>query len=190
MLVYKNFFDDLIHLKNKDELINLFDKYNIKRRDRKKYPDLDFKIKEDEIDFLKNNGLITNENNLNESLPKSEKLTTLEKLFYAVLWKNGDLVKLKHIILGIYGEDTTRTVFNQFGKYLGNENELIIDQHVLRAYIFYKTGSIIKDINEGHYKLYLNDYKSWINDNNLFKKNKILIDELLFGIGKQMKSKK
>jgi hypothetical protein len=188
MVAYKMFFNELIQLKNKNELINLFDKYNIKRRDRKKYPDLEFNINVDEIVSLKNSGIITSEDNLNELLPKNEKLTSLEKLFYAVMWKNGDLVKIKHIISGICGENTTSKVFNQFGKYLRNKEELIIDQHVLRAYIFYKDGNIIKDIKDKHYDLYFNDYKTWINNNNLFKMNKILIDELLFGIGKKMKT--
>jgi hypothetical protein len=190
MINYDNFFVDLVSAKNENEIICLFKKYNLNRMEKNKYPDLGFSINSDEIQILKNNGIIDSENNLNVSLAKNEDLTTMEKLFYAIIWKNGDLVKVKHIISGICGEKSTGKVFNQFGRHLSDKNELIIDQHVLRAYICYKNKIIIKDIKDKHYDSYLSDYKKWIENNMLFKSNKSLIDEILFAIGKEMKPKR
>ena len=189
MVVYDDFFKELTLSKNREDLENLFGKYNISGRNREKYPDLIFNINFDEIKELKSKGIITKDNNINSSFPEKDNLTTLERLFYAVMWKNGDLVKVKHIISGICGESTTSKVFNQFGKHLSNKEEVIIDQHVLRAFIFYKDGNVIRDIKNKHYDIYFNDYKIWIEKSNLFKNNKNIIDELLFGIGKNMKSK-
>jgi len=187
MSSYEEFFGELNSSKNTKELIDLFDKYHIDRRDRKKYPDLAFNITKEEIDILKSRGIITTENNFNELLSQNRDLTALEKLLYAVIWKNGDLVKVRHIISGTCGEKTTSRVFNQFGQYLRDKNELIIDQHVIRAYIYYKCKKIIKKITNEDYDKYFDDYKSWIENHNLFKMNKGIIDELLFGVGKKMK---
>jgi hypothetical protein len=55
-----------------------------------------------------------------------------------MVWKNGDLKKLKHIANGIADAKETSDnyndapVFYQFGKYLTDkENHPIIDQHVI-----------------------------------------------------------
>jgi hypothetical protein len=67
----------------------------------------------------------------------------MEKLLYALAWKNGDLRKVKHIVAGILSSEDDAAnkaiVFNQFGIYLsGKRNEPIIDQHVLRAFAIFK----------------------------------------------------
>jgi len=185
------FFNDLTLSKSKEDLLNLFIKFNINRRNRDKYPDLEINISLEEIKKLEENSIITNENNLNVLLAKKTDLTTLEKLLYAVVWKNGDLIKIKHIISGIYGNaGTTGKVFNQFGRFLSNKDELIIDQHVLRAFIYFKDKEIIKNINNKHFDLFTNDYKNWIYKNDVYKNNKNIIDELLFEVGKKIKSNK
>src|SRR5690606_32497026 len=100
----------------------------------------------------------------------------LAKLLYSVLWKNGDLLKVKHIIEGIVSEEIddkeNGLVFYQFGKYLAKmPGEPIIDQHVLRAFGAYKANgdkeklkrlkrlSLIT-IKE---KKLIYEYKSWLN---------------------------
>jgi len=186
----KIFFNDLIKSENKEALEKLFDKHNIKRKDKNTYPDLEINISLEEIKILKEKSIITNENDLNTSLAKNTDLTPLEKLLYAVIWKNGDLIKIKHIISGIYGKSTTGKVFNQFGRHLRNKDEPIIDQHVLRAYIYYISDEIIKDINNKHFDQYANSYKEWINQNKVLKMNMNLTDELLFGVGRMLKLKK
>ena len=150
----------------------------------KKYPKIEFAISEDE---LKHIGFDKDEN-----LRLSDfKITSpLEKLFYAVLWKNGDLPKLKHVVKGIIGiePENERIVFHQFGKHLGNADEPIIDQHVLRAVREYiqlekETDSEI-----------LNEYKKWRNKIPVNAKDQAevfyLIDKVLFLLGKNLKRTK
>ena len=77
------------------------------------------------------------------------------KLLYSIIWKNGDLLKVKHIIQGIleseienvdnndkeFVEKQDSLVFYQFGKYLTKKNnEPIIDQHVVRAFAVSRNG--------------------------------------------------
>jgi hypothetical protein len=146
---------------------------------------------------------------------------------YSLIWKNGDLLKIKHIISGILGEviiDNNHTeieveennktdensplVFNQFGKYLNDKVEPIIDQHVIRAFAVYKAkynvDSEINEVNENRqistlkYKLHnqlVNEYKEWLISNEITSelKNidgyKYYIDKLLFAAGKSIKPK-
>ena len=186
----REFFKELDKVEKKEEIEKLFNKLNIEskyQKKKKEYPNLEFNITKDEIEILKGKEFITTENNLNISLSKKQNLSTLEKILYALIWKNGDLPKIKHIISGIYGKESTGKVFNQFGKHLCNNEELIIDQHVLRAYIYYKEGNIIKKIGDKVFNKYSNDYKTWINKRKIFKENKNLMDDYLFAIGKKLK---
>ena len=183
---YTDFFKKLCSMKSIDEIDALYDEFNIIKKDKTAYPDIEFNITVNEINELKQKGFITDENIITSEISKRD-LTALEKLLYSVLWKNGDVKKLKHIICGIYGIETSATVFNQFGKFLENKDEPIIDQHVIRAFILYKTGSIIKDIKAEHYSEYLEPYVDWLNKNDLFKNNKNKIDDIMFCLGKKIK---
>ena len=150
----------------------------------KKYPKIDFTITKDELNGIE----FDHEGNL---ILSSLKITSpLEKLFYAVLWKNGDLPKLKHVVKGIKGIDpeNERIVFHQFGRHLSNTDEPIIDQHVLRAVREYiqlekETDSEI-----------LNEYKKWRNKIPVNATDRAevfyLIDKVLFFLGKSLKPKK
>ena len=190
------FFQDLEAANNRDDLEKLFITFSLKRRD-KKYLDIEYDISKEDIEQLIKTKFLTNEFSLNPLLAKNINLTLLEKLLFALCWKNGHLGKELRIILGILGLNNFNVnsgiVFNQFGKHLNNKDEIIIDQHVMRAYIFYKEikkgneGIIKKDISPSDYIYYLDDYKSWINNNELYRNNKRLLDELLFSLGKNMK---
>lgn len=184
---YIDFFNELNSSNNIDEISKLFKKYDIKRKDSQLYPNIEFNITVVEIDELKRKGIITEENYFSLDINKNNDLTALEKLLYSIIWKQRDLKKERHIISGIYGINTDRKVFNQFGKHLNNKDEPIIDQHVIRSFILYKTGEIIKDIKDKHYDLYSDQYIKWLNDNNFFRNNKTLIDELMFCLGKKIK---
>ncbi|MCC6274372.1 MAG: hypothetical protein IT569_00805, partial [Leptospiraceae bacterium] len=81
-----------------NEIINRSDILKKNQMSKEKYPKIDFKITSDEIKKLKENAIITN-GLISKSIVDSD--PPLTKLFYAVLWKNGDLDKLKHIIEGI-----------------------------------------------------------------------------------------
>ena len=96
------------------------------RKDEAKYPDISQLFKPEEL------GLVPN-------MIHPAKLTTpTEKLLYAILWKNGDLLKIPHLVNGLKGKAnhaTSAITFYHFGKFLAHPDENpIIDQHVLRAF--------------------------------------------------------
>jgi hypothetical protein len=112
---------------------------------------------------------------------------------YSILWKNGDLGKERHIIAGIENYDPTSngTVFHQFGRYLSNKKEPIIDQHTIRAYKIYIGADVeecckIKAIGNKDTNI-VNQYKDWVK--NLKKPNlQYEIDKIIFATGKYAKS--
>ena len=160
----------------------------------KKYPMIDFEInfEDDEIIFSK----IVNEENFQEDLK-----TPLEKLFYSIVWKQGDLTKIKHILKGIKNESPENAfVFHQFGKFLNDKKQPIIDQHVLRAFDYYKKDfefQKISEVSKKHENL-IREYKNWILET--FKTQEIYdykfllykVDRILFLLGKfiSIKNKK
>ena len=190
METQNNLFLDLNSSRTVDDIKKLFIKYDIQSKDKIKYPYLEFSITPEEINKLKKIGIITKENQFSQNLSENLYLSPLEKILYSILWKQGDLKKEKHIILGILGIDTERMVFNQFGKHLRDKNEPIIDQHVIRSYVYFTTGKILNNINEKLFRLYSNNYIDWIKKNDLFSSNQLIIDELLFLYGKKIKPKK
>src|SRR5690606_17466080 len=122
---------------------------------------------------------------------------------YSVLWKNGDLRKLNHIIQGISeGDEETEKVdgpvFYQFGKFLANKSEPVIDQHVIRAFAVYRpiyNESVdelrkIDVINKKHLNYTIN-YKDWFsklpNQVKQIPEASYYIDKLLFAAGKSIK---
>lgn len=144
-----------------------FDKYRI---DDKKYPDIKFIIKKGEIavikKYLKNNSI-------------GQDATPLEKFFYAALWKNGDLQKVKHICDGLLFKNNsilaekkdTALVFYQFGKFIQKPSEEpIIDQHILRAFALY-------NLPQAKYKIKVGNGKS--KKNKALTKNDLIKNQLL-----------
>lgn len=99
------------------------------------YPRLKFTITKDEIDHLIQGRVLTH----NYCIASNPRLDTLGKLLYALAWKIGDILKIKHIIEGISSEPDHQAddaiIFNQFGRHLsGKPNEPIIDQHAHAAF--------------------------------------------------------
>lgn len=199
-------FEKLLISKTIDEVERILDDLIIDikyRMDDKVYPRLKFKITKEEIEELKEKGVITTDNLLAD-LPDADPLT---KLLYSVSWKNGDLKKIKHVIEGIVSgqqdEKENGLVFYQFGKYLTKKpGEPIIDQHVLRAFGVYKANGD-KEIIDRLKRLSLitkkekeliDQYKSWLltdltkelrdNDNYSYH-----VDKVLFAVGKSIKEK-
>lgn len=171
------------------------------RMDDSVYPQLQFNITKQEIVELKEKGEITKDNLLAD-ISDGEPLT---KLLYSVLWKNGDLKKVKHIIEGILSEQQDERenglVFYQFGKYLTKSpGEPIIDQHVLRAFGVYKSNGDKEKIDRFKHlslitkkeKELIDQYKLWLrtaltkelrgNDNYSYH-----VDKVLFAVGKSIK---
>ena len=172
---------EIITQKVKEIKIENFGEYYKKEHEKlkDKYPIIDFKLNkiENSKDFLN---------------PKTE----LEKFFYAVLWKQGDLIKLQNIIDGINKKDVKKGfVFHQFGKFLSSETEPIIDQHTLRSFAYFKNKTEYYSITELtiKHKDFITEYKKFIQDS--LKKiegnnNEILfeIDRILFILGRYIKN--
>lgn len=174
---------EIITQKVKEIKIENFGEYYKKEHEKlkDKYPIIDFKLNkiENSKDFLN---------------PKTE----LEKFFYAILWKQGDLIKLQNIIDGINKKDVKKGfVFHQFGKFLSSDNEPIIDQHTLRSFAYYKHKTEYYSITEITIKHldFITEYKNFIQK--LLQKiegdkNEILfeIDRILFIFGRHIKNSK
>lgn len=186
------------------ELKEIFNKPDIKehlekyKMDTDTYPKIEFSITPDEIRTLQKNNIIQ------ELALQIKDYDPLTKLLYAVLWKNGDLKKIKHIISGIRNsvnqidEQTDGLVFYQFGKYLAEPSkEPIIDQHVIRAFAVYlaedNEPAVLEIrklgvLNKKHKDL-IDKYKGWVAKNHQYKGRDFLycLDQLLFATGKAIK---
>ena len=171
---------------------------------RNKYPSIQFCLNEKDIIELKNMGFINDQNKLTTKLSENlDEIDPITKLLYSMLWKNGDLGKENKIINGILNNCDDKLpdngiVFYQFGKHLKNHNEPIIDQHVIRCFLIKNENNYkniekhlqIETLTKKHIKVVQN-YKKWVIDT--VKKGKYTtndIDEILFGFGKMIKSKK
>lgn len=196
--------------KTTEDIDKIFDTLKIPIRNRMKsdvYPQIKFKLDKSDIDDLIKNGLI-DETTLTFKKDITEKLNDpLTKLLYSTVWKNGDLIKIKHIIKGIQEVDNNSIeqdqalVFFQFGKYLTKTHgQPIIDQHVIRAYAVYKSNDNnnveklqkLETLNKTH-KALIADYINWLKSDELKKELRDIpeytyfIDKLLFATGKTIK---
>jgi hypothetical protein len=204
MLDVKKVFEELIKAKTLDEVDGILDKLGVDskyRIDTSKYPKLDFTISKDEIKALKSDGIISNDGHL----VKFQSADPLAKLLYAVIWKNGDLKKLKPVIEGILSDNNSERdeapVFYQFGKHLNRpEKEPIVDQHVIRAFAVYKAlkeGKSPEDLYRlssltKENILLIREYKHWLR-NSLTEELRShadyahYVDKVLFALGRSIK---
>jgi hypothetical protein len=195
-----------IHNATSIEHLNiLWDKYELKKIEsfELKYPRIDFKLNKDELKFIydrivKNQPIINSQSDLNDPI---------SKLLYALVWKNGDLPKLKHIVMGIFDKmpaykDNEGIVLFYFGRYLTNPNaNSIIDQHVIRTYKLFISEDEngfdeIRKFNGVKMKNNLDviGYFEWLGRNicePLISNSDALyeIDKILFSLGKRIKIK-
>lgn len=204
MEIVNQVFKKIEEANNVEDVISIlldFEKYKMSDY---AYPQIGFKIEKEEIEALKKNGIITDENLLATNFEGD----TLSKLLYAVLWKNGDLIKIKHIINGIVSEENddykeSAIVFYQFGKYLTKKGNPIIDQHTLRAFGIYKAnGNSIEierfrnlSIITKKEKYLIEDYIRWLKTDlketlRTDKDYSYYVDKVLFAVGKSLKIQK
>lgn len=180
----KSFFDRIEAAKQEADLILILNDSLLEefKMDLNKYPKLKFKITNEELGDFDLDSV------------KWEEKDFVTKLLYSLVWKRGDLLKLKHIVQGIKnGEKSDRITFYQFGKHLSDSDsqEPIIDQHVIRAFQF-KEGKPEKPIQDNltltHHKFLIEGYKKWLNtlDSSL-KPHLYLIDQILYALGKRIK---
>jgi hypothetical protein len=171
-----------------------------------KYPRIAFSLISGEINQLRENKALSEEGVINQNLLKENPLA---KLLYGIVWKQGDLAKVKHIVNGVInaGEEGSSQddalVFYQFGKHLANrEDEPIIDQHTIRAFALYQEINasdtqitlLRKKATLGkNEKSYIDDYKKWLKSDAIRDELKqkedhvYFIDRILFGLGKEVK---
>ncbi len=201
-LLVKNVFKVIEEARNLEEINLLLDNEPLLSKNRintLKYPKIEFTLSENDINYLKTNNFITNDNKLNLNSDELNSKDTLFKLLYSIIWKNGDLGKEKHVIEGILKfnkVDEKGIVFYHFGKFIGDidKKEPIIDQHTLRAYGIYleingKVDEIfekipnknkkIKKMNLEYYRKLsitskkelplIESYKNWIKQHKLYK---------------------
>jgi hypothetical protein len=181
-----------------------------------KFPRISFHLTHNDIFELKSKNYINEDYKFILNPKDLENESTLTKLLYSIVWKNGDLGKEGHILKGIDGvkkDDDKALVFYQFGKYIGDihKKEPIIDQHTLRAYGIYlcltnqisRIGNGGKQIMDIDYyrKLSLTkkseiplieDYKKFIQSHFLYTENDFVysLDMILFALGKAIKLSK
>ena len=172
------------------------------------YPKIEFRITHQEINDLIESGILIKSEIQTEGYDLSDKITnssdTLTKLLYSLVWKMGDLKKLRHIIQGIIDSDKINDnkedalVLYYFGGYLTKtKGHPIIDQHVIRAFGVYKATDQekikslleLQIINSKH-KDIINQYIEWLDSTELNRKYSYYLDKLLFATGKTIKRKK
>lgn len=173
------------------------------KMDLDKYPKIGFTISSEDVENLIEARLLNSDFSLTEQATKN--LDPLSKLLYAVIWKNGDLRKIRHIIQGVknagkvINDEENAVVFRQFGKFLNQRDEPIVDQHVIRAFALYFDSSKDFDqirsiglLNKRH-QTYIDAYKNWLNSDEILNELKsqpeytYYIDQLLFAVGKAVK---
>ena len=200
-------FDKIENCRSVEELKNisvesLSQDFNFVKFDEEKYPEICFSISSEEMKELKQKGKITDNNHLNIV---NGDLDPLAKLLYAIIWKNGDIKKVQHVIEGILDSDKGNSdrdkgiVFYHFGKNLANPHkEPIIDQHILRAFGIYKADNAqqvleyrkLNTIKKKHLGL-IDEYKKWLSGLNVNQSSYVkYVDKILFSVGKAVKFKR
>jgi hypothetical protein len=220
----KIFIDDVFNEIKKSKTIvdieRIYIKTNIPPKNMMKdnlYPKINYSISKNEIAELQKNNILNNNLTFTNDL-SNEQDNSVIKLLYSIIWKNGDLLKVKHIIQGIleseienednddkeFVEKQDSLVFYQFGKYLTKKNnEPIIDQHVVRAFAVSRDGrkinldrKISTPLKGADHIDLISKYKEWLISDELTKELKQIpeynyyIDKLLFAAGKSIKLKK
>ena len=207
-------FNKISESKTLENLSDILDKNPLLKKNKmneRVYPDLKLILSPNEIDAMKEAEILDDAGMLSENLSGTQ-LSPLEKLLYAILWKNGDLRKEIHVVEGVKsvannGTEINRAkglVFYQFGKHLANRTEPIVDQHVLRAYALYCNDVAGEDFSKYRSKgvinksdsILISKYKEWLVSESLTTELKKIegytfcIDKILFSLGKVVKTKK
>lgn len=201
----------------KDDLEERFDELEFSKEIRRKmqgpnYPRVSFRITEDDLAHLRELGIISSNGKdyrFSARLAtgykgETESLSPLEKVLYAICWKNGDLGKERHILQGVLGDTQAFAdgpVFFEFGQYLAGRNVFILDQHTVRAVILgtNPNNDIVEQVRElaqikardSSHSLWVLNYKKFFEhllinsrrDDDFF----YLCDRILFGVGSLLK---
>jgi len=174
------------------------------------YPPLEMNISIAEVEDMQRQGFIDNEGRLVPTI-NGDSMSTLEKLLYAIVWKNGDLGKERHIVNGVFSTASidplsrlgASVVFSAFGRHLADRKNPIIDQHVLRAFNLYRAcvGGNNHELGRIRRKTILKaddwpaveDYIEWLSSDELQPGLKsrsgyrFHVDRVLFALGRALK---
>lgn len=176
-----------------------------------KYPRIPFQISAEEIQKLKAAGWINKDTN--ELIPEQfAEADAMTRLLFSIVWKQGDLLKVARIVDGIVDKKASRKsdriTFLEFGRFLRNpQQEVIVDQHVFRAYrviSFYEAEKRLPDpdeqrkmakkdaIKESDREL-VEDFRQWVGETSTFQYLRtepdwrFAVDDFLFAFGKMVK---
>lgn len=195
---YNSIFDRIESSQIENDLIRIAAECDLNLIENK-YPRLEIKISAEEILELKESKVLTvdADNNLTVN---QESLNPIAKLLYALVWKQGDLQKLKSIIQGIEevedpdNDKKTALVFYCYGNHLGDPARFpIIDQHVVRAFNLFMDPSNSDSIRKSD-KVDQTDrqnFLNWYSNKFVNRSSDFLyyLDRLLFEIGRTVKLK-
>ena len=169
----KNLFETLNDCADIDSLNAIIQRHELQQDIESfyaKYPVLNITLKPEEIQALKDAGVIDANHRIDlRNFPREN---ALAKLLIAMIWKSGDINKIQYIIDGITNEHTSSSdyalLYRQFGRSLSRENEPVVDQHVLRAFGIYlqaEPAAVAAIRRKSIYKLkdegLLQEYCSW-----------------------------
>ena len=168
------------------------DEEHLLHKSRNKYPDLPpFKITKADLTQIKEL------ENFPNPLKKSQ-WTPFEKIFYAMLWKDGKLKSIKRIIEGIraaFNDVTTSPskfifVYHYFGRHLTNRfDEPLVDRHTMRACRLIWKPKTKGRVAVADAKIYRTNFlKIKKNENLKTAKDLRLIDSLFYAFGKFAKN--
>ena len=167
---------------------------------------------EDKMSFKKKCVNNTKKDNLN--VEKKHLNSSVSKLLYLMVWKQGDLDKFDQIVEGLnseqeltvaYSKKNKSFVFFQFGRHI-MFNAPIVDQHSIRSFaalIQFKKIDIeafqnriiqFKDIKNSlltnvHKELIV-EYVKWVQSITMQRDEMDQIDDLMYGLGKYLKTVK
>ncbi len=194
---YNSIFARIENSETEEELNRIAAEYDLNLIENK-YPRLGMKISAEEILELKENKVLTIDVDNNLTI-NQERLNPIAKLLYALVWKQGDLQKLKQIIQGIEEVENPdkdkkdALVFYCYGNHLGNPRKFpIIDQHVVRAFNLFKYSSNSDFVRKSD-KVYQVDRQNYLHWYSKFENKSsdflYYLDRLLFEIGRKVKLK-
>lgn len=209
LALVKTTFSLIMKAKNVSSLKDILSSHpslTAKQMDRSKYPELQLQITPEDVSSLMGQIL---DDDLRLHADLSARLNTpLEKLLYALAWKNGDLQKIGHIVKGaseagqpIQMLNGPAQVFKQFGRHLADRSEPIVDQHVLRAFELYeqidnpdavRVAKIRAKINWDKDVACIERYKNWLSEHFSERQREdqgyiVNVDMVLFALGRAVK---
>ena len=179
--------------------------------DEKKYPALP---SPEAFSVEKIDRLIEKNGCLKEDVFEEITNSPIAQILYALAWKNGDLCKLGSLIQGmktptgaIPRSENNRYVFYQFGRHIVDRTNPIIDQHTIRAMLYYlklfdqemldEKYRNIKTIFkfETPTKELAEQYLDWMNglinrDSGEREEIHGYLDKIVFSLGKSIKARK